>query len=152
MRQYLSISLVGLLAIAVAAVGCATVDQSAQKRSLYVDQHPELSVPVADAILNGQIMVGMTQEMVQAAWGKAVRVEPVVREDAVTQWIYGNYFVGGNITRLFFDTESTLVGYEVNNQPASANAGTLSSPMDDESKGLLTGPSNGTLTKASGQP
>ena len=152
MRQYLSFSLVALMAIAVAAAGCTTVDRSVLNRSLFVDQHPELSVPVADAILNGQIMVGMSEEMVAIAWGKPVRVEAVSKEDAATQWIYGNYFVGGNITSLFFDTEGSLVRYEVNYQPTSANAGTVATPMDDAAKGLLTGPNNVTLSKESGQP
>jgi outer membrane protein assembly factor BamE (lipoprotein component of BamABCDE complex) len=141
------------LAILVAGVtliaGCATTDGTAIKRSLYVDDHPEISELMADAILNGQIMVGMTSDMVQVAWGKPVRVEPVQEDEIDTRWVYGNYFVGGNITSLYFDPGGTLVRYEVNYQQTHANNGTVSAGGTEDTRGTLSG-SEVLLSKESG--
>ena len=74
-------------------------------------------------------MVGMTEEMVETAWGKPVRIEPVDEagsgDDAV-RWIYGNYFVGGNITNLYFTKDGLLARYEVNREETHANGGVVS--------------------------
>jgi outer membrane protein assembly factor BamE (lipoprotein component of BamABCDE complex) len=96
MRHTFTLTLVVLVGTALVVAGCTSVDRAAMKRSLYVDQHPELPEVTAEAILTGQIMVGMTDDMVQTAWGKPVRVESVESDDAAVQWIYGNYFVGGH--------------------------------------------------------
>ena len=146
MRQYLNIFLVVLVA-GVLVSGCATTNQAAVNRALFVDAHPELSELMADAILNGQIMVGMTQDMVSAAWGKPSRVEAIDEEDVVTRWIYGNYFVGGNITHLYFDLDTALVRYEVNSEPTHANNGTVS--QDPTNTGVVLSGS-GLLTKDPG--
>jgi hypothetical protein len=146
MRQYLITFLVVLIA-GVLVSGCATTNQAALNRTLFVDAHPELSELMADAILNGQIMVGMTEEMVSAAWGRPSRVEAVEEDDAVSRWIYGNYFVGGNITHLYFDTDKALVRYEVNYEPTHANNGTVSG-NSSETGVVLSG--SGLLTKDSG--
>jgi hypothetical protein len=148
MRQYLALALVASLAVFVLG-GCASMDQAAAKRSLYVEQHPELPSAMGDAIRDGQIAVGMTQEMVQVAWGKPVRVEQLAKGEAASHWIYGNYFVGGNITSLYFDTAGLLVRYEVNYQPASANGGNVETTSPNE-PGYLSG--TGTLSKDGGQP
>lgn len=147
MRQILTLSLVGMVALFVG--GCATVDQGAAKRALYVDQHPELPSVMADAIRDGQITVGMTQEMVQVAWGKPVRVQPLSVAEAASEWTYGNYFLGGNITSLYFDTAGLLVRYEVNYQPASASGGNV--VKDVEPADYLSG-SDGSLSKETGHP
>lgn len=151
MRQYLMLSVVVSMALVLVVAGCASVDRAALNRSLYVDQHPELTELQAEAILAGQIMVGMNQDMVQTAWGKPVRVQAVDLEDVDTQWVYGNYFVGGNITSLYFDPAGTLVRYEVNYQPPHANAGTVSTQGED-TRGLLTRGDDVLLSKESGQP
>lgn len=147
MRQYLNLTLVFSLAGAFMLAGCSTVNHAALQRGAYVDAHPELSELMADAITNGQIMVGMNTEMVQIAWGKPVRVESVNAEDASTQWIYGNYFVGGNITSLYFDQDGTLVRYEVNYQQTHANNGTIETKGSP--RGTFTG-SDVLLSKGSG--
>ncbi len=125
MRQRLFLTLAVLFAVALLFGGCSSTNRSAMQRSLYVDQHPEISEQVADAILNGQIMVGMSQEMVQVAWGKPVRMEAVTagNEDVAQHWIYGNYFVGGTITNLYFDSDNVLVRCEVKNQSTGPNTG-----------------------------
>ena len=102
-------------------VGCASLDTGAQKRSLYVDAHPDLDSVVATAILNGHIMVGMTEDMVQASWGKPSRTEKLAAQPgSPTHWIYGNYFVGGTITDLYFDKSGALVRFEVNSQSGAS--------------------------------
>jgi hypothetical protein len=146
MRQYLNIFLVVLVA-GVLVSGCATTNQAAVNRALFVDAHPELSELMADAILNGQIMVGMTGEMVSAAWGKPTRIEAVEENDVATRWIYGNYFVGGNITHLYFDLDNALVRYEVNYEPTHANNGSVSGKQSEPGV-VLSG--SGLLSKDSG--
>lgn len=151
MRQNLTICLVVLTASAFLFAGCATTGSTNAKRSMYVDAHPELPEIMAEAILNGQIMVGMTYDMVQAAWGKPSRSEPVQEEDAVTNWIYGNYFVGGTITNLYFDAEGNLVRYEVNHQPTHANSGSVNGPSDSSVPTTLAG-EDGLLSKGGATP
>jgi hypothetical protein len=149
MRQILTLGLVALCAAFVLSA-CSSMDQGVMKRSLYVDQHPELPSTMADAIRDGQITVGMTQEMVQVAWGKPVRMEQVMKVDAASLWTYGNYFMGGNITSLYFDTAGLLVRYEVNYQPASASGGNVA--VDNPAQpGYLSG-ADGTISKNGGQP
>ena len=114
------------LVIGVLIAGCTVTDKAAMRRGLYVDEHPELSEAMAEALVNGRVMVGMTQEMVQVAWGKPGRIEPVKEEDVTSHWIYGNYFVAGTTTSLFFDPDGVLVRYEVKNQQGNVNSGSLS--------------------------
>jgi outer membrane protein assembly factor BamE (lipoprotein component of BamABCDE complex) len=149
MRQILILSLVALCAAFVLSA-CSSVDQGAMKRSLFVDQHPELPSTMADAIRDGQITVGMTQEMVQVAWGKPVRTVEVQQVDAVSEWTYGNYFMGGNITNLYFDPAGLLVRYEVNYQPASANGGNVAIESPNQ-PGYQAG-ADGSISKNGGQP
>jgi len=125
MRGRPTLVLVALVLGALIA-GCTVTDKAAMKRGLYVDEHPELSEALAEALINGRVMVGMTQEMVEVAWGKPVRVEPIKAEDVVSHWIYGNYFVAGTTTSLFFDLDGVLVRYEVKNQEGNVNSGSLS--------------------------
>jgi len=149
MRQILILSLAALCTVLTLSA-CSTVDQGAMKRSLYVDQHPELPATVADAIKEGQITVGMTQEMVQVAWGKPVRADKVSEVDAVSEWTYGNVFMGGNITNLYFDTAGLLVRYEVNYQPSSASGGNVAIENPNQ-PGYLSG-ADGSIGKNGGQP
>lgn len=150
MRQYLSAALVVLVAGVFLISGCTTTSTAVKNRTFYVDAHPELSEMMAEAILNGQIMVGMSHEMVTASWGNPSRIEAVQEEGVTAHWIYGNYFVGGNITDLFFDAGGKLVRYEVNYEPTHANNGTVSTKGDSPST-LLSG-SDGSLTKGTGTP
>ncbi|MDP8236245.1 MAG: hypothetical protein P9M08_07660 [Candidatus Erginobacter occultus] len=50
--------------------GCAT---TAQRRQNYVNDHPDLSPAIAEAVIEGKIMEGMTTEDVRAAWGEPER-------------------------------------------------------------------------------
>lgn len=145
MRQVLNLSIIALATFVVA--GCSSVDQAAQQRSLYVDSHPELSELMAEAILNGQIMVGMSEEMVHASWGKPARTESVNDDpELTTHWIYGNYFVGGTLTELYFDRQGRLARYEVNKEPITADGGELRIPPTTSRTGTLQDP----MSKGSG--
>lgn len=56
--------------------GCAAHTGADQRaRSLYVTEHPDMSGYFAQAIMAGQIMMGMAPEMVEAAWGRPQRIE-----------------------------------------------------------------------------
>ena len=126
MRRHLILTLTVVLAGILWISGCTTAEQGALQRSMYVDDHPEISELTADAILNEQIMIGMTDEQVEMAWGKPVRVESSPEESVSELWVYGNYFVGGNITSLYFDEEGLLARYEVDNQQNTALNGAYS--------------------------
>ncbi|MFH1415024.1 MAG: hypothetical protein ABIH89_02925 [Elusimicrobiota bacterium] len=54
--------------------GCATLQQ---KRIDYVSSHPELNSEHKRAILNGDVLSGMTMEMVRTPWGSP---ENIIRE------------------------------------------------------------------------
>jgi outer membrane protein assembly factor BamE (lipoprotein component of BamABCDE complex) len=126
MRRYLILTLIVALAGILWISGCTTAEQGALERSLYVDDHPEISELMADAIINEQVVIGMTEDQVMVAWGKPVRAESTQEEGVAERWIYGNYFVGGNITSLYFDEDGKLARYEVNNQKNLTHNGTIS--------------------------
>lgn len=144
--RYLNLSLVILFVGVFVITGCSSLNRTLMARTLFVDDHPELSEMQADAILNGQIMVGMTHEMVTAAWGKPSRIETIEANDASKQWIYGNYFVGGTITNLFFGFEGQLIRYEVNYEPTHANGGSIAGADGSAGSVLLSG-NSGLLSK-----
>lgn|GEM_PF-972581 len=137
-----------LFALLSLTAGCSSVDRTQSRRALYVDQHPELSDRLADSILSQRIAVGMTTEMVEVSWGKPSRVEPVDDEELNTRWIYGNFFVGGTMTNLYFDADDVLVKYEVQHRNSGPNTGSVASDPE-----AITGPStngNGELSKGPG--
>ena len=67
------------------------------RRFAYITEHPGLPDTIERAILNGQIILRMTPEQVEATWG---RPEDIHRHVS----IYGTYehWIYGNIS-LFFD-------------------------------------------------
>lgn len=130
MRKCLTFIGISLLA-GVLFAGCATTNGALLQREAYVMDHPDLSEVQAEAILAGQIMLGMSEEMVNVAWGSPTRIESVRQDDAVTHWIYGNYFVGGSLTSLYFDLEGQLVRYEVEYEPGGVGKGTTGDTAGD---------------------
>lgn len=67
---------------------CDTVCQDEKRRRAYLTQHPNLSVELKNAILEGRVLIGMTKDQVVAALGR-----PDQRQDSSTwaareQWIY----------------------------------------------------------------
>lgn len=119
-----------------------------QARSLYITEHPDMSGPFAQAIMAGQIMIGMTPEMVQAAWGRPQRVEnrrtpegnavspagltpadtgavgEAAREKAARAWdlklVYGNYLMNRMVSNLFFEAGHLKLIENVDTNGASA--------------------------------
>ena len=76
---------------------------TADTRATYVTEHPETPAAFVPAILNGQIMVGMSESMVTASWGQPTRVEVLqnnVQHDR--KWVYGNYLASSAVSHLFF--------------------------------------------------
>src|SRR5690349_14904582 len=92
--------LLGLLTL----TGCAASPEiTPDSRSTWVTEHPETPSTFVPAILEGQIMVGMSPEMVTAAWGVPTRVDPI-RGDLLydTKWVYGNYLASSAVSHLYF--------------------------------------------------
>jgi hypothetical protein len=118
--------LAGLLLLA----GCSTAQHDAQRRVDYVDAHPELSDLLAESILAEQVQVGMSTEMVEVSWGKPSRVQSLRDEETPTLWVYGNAWVGGPLTNLYFDPEGTLVRYEVQDLSVTGDQGPSGSADD----------------------
>ncbi len=137
-NRLIGIGALSLVVCGVALSGCATTNSSLASREAFVVDHPDLSEVQADAILEGRVMLGMNGEMVTAAWGDPTRVEMVKAEDANFQWIYGNVFVGGSITNLFFNEDGLLVRYEVAGDQVGANSQKNSNFADGGSEALAT--------------
>jgi hypothetical protein len=99
--------------LAVLIAGCASTGGVPEdNRALYVTQHPEVEPRFASAILSGNVLIGMTPDMVHAAWGEPTRVEKTPGDTASDEkWIYGNYLVNSAVTLLYFKGEE-LVLYE----------------------------------------
>ena len=112
-RSPLTVLLLVVLAGLFLLAGCSTAENDARRRMEYVDAHPELSDLLVDTILAEQVQVGMSTEMVEVSWGKPSRVQTLKDEETPTLWVYGNAWVGGPLTSLYFDPEGTLVRYEV---------------------------------------
>ena len=119
--QSRSWSFVGLVGLVLLFAGCAgPARMNDESRTLYVTQHPETPPEFASSILAGNIMVGMDQTMVTAAWGAPSRTEKVPAHDQWDEkWTYGNYLVNNAVTQLYFQ-KGLLVLYEfVNTQTQS---------------------------------
>lgn len=93
-----------LLLVLVTMGGCAAgAGVTLDTRSTYVTEHPETPADFVPAILNGQIMLGMSESMVMASWGAPTRVE-VLQNDGLHdhKWVYGNYLASSAVSHLFF--------------------------------------------------
>jgi hypothetical protein len=101
------------IVLAAVAAGCAgQAGVGTTSRSLYVTENPETPTPFANAIMSGNVVVGMTPSMVIAAWGKPTRIEKTAANPKGDEkWIYGNYLVNNAVTHLYFRT-GALVLYE----------------------------------------
>ncbi len=68
-----------------------------KRRSFFIQQNPNIPELMKNAILNGEIIIGMTADMVEASWGTADEIESSdTLFDSQEQWIYDD-------TYLFFD-------------------------------------------------
>ncbi|UCD35627.1 MAG: hypothetical protein JSU90_01995 [Nitrospiraceae bacterium] len=68
-----------------------------KRRSLYIEENPDLFPLIKEAIMNGEIMIGMSREMVAASWGTADEIERSTSLfDDREKWVYGD-------TSLYFE-------------------------------------------------
>jgi hypothetical protein len=88
--------------------GCAgtTAGLDAERRLTAVQEN-DLDDTVRKAILNGRVMVGMTEGMVAASWGLPHSVRSSV-SDGWESWSYGSRFTPGWETTLIFE-DGTVV-------------------------------------------
>jgi hypothetical protein len=94
-------------------LGCAGGGQvNDESRSMYVTQNPDMPPNFANAVLTGQIMIGMDADMVTASWGEPTRREAVQNDARYDErWVYGNYLANRAVTHLYF-SDRTLELYE----------------------------------------
>jgi len=56
----------------------------------YVNSHPDLDGRTREAILNGRIFIGMTEEQVKVSWGRPKEIHRSVGMNwSREQWVYG---------------------------------------------------------------
>lgn len=81
-----------------------TQEAKAKRRKDYLAAHPELKIEVKEAILNGEVLIGMTAEQVTAAIGAPKRTEILKNTNGLhEQWVYSSsylYFDNGVLTSL----------------------------------------------------
>jgi len=81
-----------------------------ERRTSYVQNHPELDERTKSAILNGRIFIGMNTEQVLASWGKPNKINRSVYEWGVhEQWVYGGLSGYGRYSSY---TEPTYLYFE----------------------------------------
>jgi len=80
---------------------------------MFVTQHPEIEPRFAKAVLDGNVLVGMTGDMVKAAWGQPTRVEKLGagNDRGDERWTFGNYLVNNAVTHLYF-RDNEVILYE----------------------------------------
>lgn len=63
-----------ILSLSLLLCSCATTSQAkmpnSESRKNYVEAHPDLSLEIKQAILEGKVIEGMTKEDVLATWGE----------------------------------------------------------------------------------
>jgi len=87
--------------------GCATTQT---RRTEFVKIHTELAPQYRDAIMKGEVIPGMSREMVIAAWGQPVdEVTEIINGQEVKSWIFQVY-AGDNINTYGVKFMDELVG------------------------------------------
>ena len=86
---------------------CAPRYANFATRKDYVDAHPELTSEIRTAILQGNLILSMTQDQVRASWGEPHKVNRTVGIDTIwEEWIYSTsrtkyvYFQNGIMIRM----------------------------------------------------
>jgi len=100
----------GTVLVALLGVGCVS---SQQRREKFVLENPGVSVEHREAILNGQIFIGMTADEVRAAWAidgiwRGAQVNTTITASGrKEQWVLGGvssakylYFTNGILVRI----------------------------------------------------
>lgn len=71
---------------------CHTHEEANRRREAYVQNHPDLSEDVRDAILWGEVIQGMNKPEVQAAMGKPSTTSAVREENGHTIHLWYYYY------------------------------------------------------------
>jgi len=67
-----------------------------------VGRHPDWQERTKQAILSGNVFIGMTKEQARASWGEAYKVNRTLTQYGVhEQWVYGIY----SYSFLYFDDD-----------------------------------------------
>jgi len=88
--------------VLIAAIVCSLILLSGciTFRERYVNSHPGLDDKTREAILKGQIFIGMTAEQVEASWGSPDKIHKSVGATwSREQWVYGGLKPAGNYVR-----------------------------------------------------
>jgi hypothetical protein len=69
--------------------GCSSVQN---RRESYIEEYPDLSPAVSQAVRDGMIVIGMTEDDVAASWGEPAGVSLTLdRETRIELWRYEAY-------------------------------------------------------------
>ena len=76
------------------------------------------------AVLGGSVLLGMSGDMVEAAWGSPTRVEKLGAGNSKGEerWTYGNYLVNSAVTHLYFRNQEVVLYEFVDTQTNSTQA------------------------------
>ena len=91
-RQWLTVCIAALLSIAAQSCAVAPITRIDENRDVY----GSWSLEVRQAVLDGQVAVGMTAEMVYLSWGAPTRivVSPMTAEEV---WVYEEGDMAGKV-------------------------------------------------------
>jgi len=82
------IIIVVLILLSIAACSTPLTQREARVKA-YLNKHPDISFNIKKQLINEQISIGMTKEMVEASWGKPYYIEKVVEgADKYENWVY----------------------------------------------------------------
>lgn len=109
--NWMTRSLPGLVCLALVGCAAGTTSLDTQRRLAAVDTNEFLAPQVRNAILEGRLLLGMSEEMVAASWGLPRHVSVSHRDgQARGVWEYGArqgwgwetvlVFEGGTLTRM----------------------------------------------------
>lgn len=77
-----------LVLIFLLVINCTTANLI-KRRQGYINSHSELEPAIRDAIINGEILIGMTTEQVLASRGRPLNINSSTGEWGIhEQWVY----------------------------------------------------------------
>ena len=107
--QYRLRKILSMFLIFVFLSGCAVAQK---RRETYVNNHPETSKEYKEAILNGDVKVGMSRKEVQASlgtpWDKATSASAFF--ERVETWSYGECLY--KCDQIIFDKDGKVVDFD----------------------------------------
>jgi hypothetical protein len=110
--NWMTRSVMGLVCLALVGCAAGTVRLDTERRVAAVDSNQLLAPEVRSAILDGRLLLGMSEGMVAASWGLPRHVDVGIRGGRVREtWEYGARQARGWETMLTFD-DGTLTAME----------------------------------------